>query len=77
MFRVVDKLRYISRDIKDAFKNKNLYIKVNGQSCRILGRVGTYHLTIDITEKKANINDEIFFNINPKYVDSSIRREFE
>ena len=77
MFRVVDKLRYISRDIKDAFKNKNIYVNVNGQKCQVLGRVGTYHLTIDITGKNANINDEIILNINPKYVDSSIRREFE
>ncbi|MBR3002050.1 MAG: alanine racemase [Clostridia bacterium] len=77
MFRPVDKLRYIVRDVKDAFKDQNLYVYINEQKCRVLGRVGTYHLTVDITGKNANINDEITFDINPKYVDSAIRREFK
>ena len=77
MFRPVDKLRYIIGDIKDIFRDKSLYVNINGQKCKVLGRVGTYHLTVDITGKNANINDEIIFDINPKYVDSSIRREFE
>ena len=77
MNRLIDKLRYIENDIKDLFKDKSMYININGQKCKVLGRIGTYHLTIDITGKKVNINDEIIFNINPKYVDSSIRREFK
>lgn len=77
MFRPVDKLRYIVRDIKDAFKDTSIYVNINGQRCKVLGRVGTYHLTIDITGKDVNINDEVIFNVNPKYVDSSVRREFE
>lgn len=76
MFRPIDKIRYIVRDIKDAFKDNSLYVNINNQKCKVLGRVGTYHLTVDITGKNANINDEITFDINPKYIDSSIRREF-
>lgn len=77
MFRPIDKLRYIVRDIKDAFKDKNYYVTINEQRCRVLGRIGTYHLTVDITGKNVNINDEVFFDINPQYVDSSLRREFK
>ena len=77
MFRTVDKLRDIVRDIKDSIKDKNIYIYINNQKCRVLGRVGTYHLTVDITGKKAEIGDEIKINLNPKYVDSSIRREYK
>ena len=77
MFRPVDKLRYIVGDIKDIFKDKSIYVNINNQKCKVLGRVGTYHLTVDITGKNAQINDEIILNVNPKYVDSSIRREFE
>ena len=76
MFRNVDKLRYIIRDIKDVFKDNNIYVNINGQKCRVLGRVGTYHITVDITGKNVNINDEIIFKINPKYIDSSIKREY-
>lgn len=77
MFRKIDKLRYIVRDIKDAFKKQQLYVQINGQRCPILGRVGTYHVTVDITGKNININDEAIFNVSLKHVDSGIRREWK
>lgn len=77
MFRPVDKLRYIVRDIKDSIKDQSIYININNQRCKVLGRVGTYHLTVDITGKNAQIGDEVKININPKYVDSNIRREYK
>ena len=76
MFRIRDKIRYIVRDIKDYFKKQELYVEINGQKCKILGRLGMYHVSADITGKDVNINDEAIFNVSPMYVDSSIRREF-
>ena len=76
MFRKRDKLRYIIRDIKDSFKDKNLYVEINGEKCRVLGRIGMYHVSVDITDKNVKINDEVKFNVVPFYVDSIIRREF-
>jgi alanine racemase len=77
MFRTIDKIRYIVRDIKDAFKKQQLYVTINGQKCPILGRVGTYHVTVDITGKNININDEAIFNTSIKHIDSSVRREWK
>ena len=76
MFRKIDKLRYIVRDIKDSLKNQSLYVKIAGKKCEILGRVGTYHVIADITGKNININDEAIFDVNPKFVDSGIKREY-
>lgn len=76
MFRPVDKIRYIIRDIKDVFKKQNKYVRINNENCEILGRIGTHHIIADITNKNVKIDDEAVFNINPKYVDSGIRREF-
>lgn len=76
MFRFVDKVRYIVNDIKDLLKKEQLFVKINGQICPILGRVGTYHITVDITGKNINIDDEVIFNTSIKYIDSSIRREW-
>ena len=76
MFRWIDKLRYIVRDIKDFFKNQNMYVKIGDNKCKILGRIGTYHVVCDITDRNVNIGEKVIFNINPKYVDSNIRREY-
>ncbi len=77
MFRMVDKIRYIVRDIKDALKKQQIFVTINGKKCPVLGRVGTYHVTVDITGKDVNINDEVIFNANLKHIDSSIRREWK
>ena len=77
MFRPVDKMRYIVRDIKDAFKNQSKYVRIENQKCKILGRVGTHHIIADITNKNIKVNSEAIFEINPKYVDSGIRREYK
>ena len=76
MFRIRDKLRYIVRDMKDYFKKQDLQVEINGQKCKVLGRIGMFHVSADITGKDVNINDEVLFNVNPMYVDSSIRREY-
>lgn len=74
MFRLIDKIRYIVRDIKDLPKKQKLYVKINEQNCPILGRIGTYHVIADITEKDVKISDEVIFNTNIKHIDSSIKR---
>ena len=76
MFRTIDKLRYIIRDCKDFFKNKQLYVKINGEKCKILGRLGMYHVTVDITDKNIKINDEVIFEVNPMLVNNSITRDY-
>ena len=76
MFRTVDKLRYIVRDVKDFFKKQAKYVKLNNQNCKILGRIGTYHVTCDVTNKDVKIGDKAIFSINPKFVDSSVERDY-
>ena len=76
MFRTVDKIRYIVRDIKDAFKKQQIFVTIDGKKCPILGRVGTYHVTVDVTGKNVKIGDEVILNANIKHVDSSIVRKW-
>lgn len=77
MFRTVDKLRYIVRDVKDALKNKQLYVYINGEKCKVLGRLGMFHVSVDITDKDIKINDEVHFEVSPMFVDSSITRDYD
>ena len=76
MFRNVDKLRYIVRDIKDFFKKQAIYVRINDKNCKVLGRIGTYHIVCDIEGKDIQIGDKVTCDINPKFVDSNVRREY-
>ena len=76
MFRPIDKLRYIVRDVKNILKKQQLYVTINGEKCKVLGRLGMYHVCVDITNKNIKINDEAIFNISPMFVDSEIKREY-
>ena len=76
MFREIDKVRNVFRATKDLFKKEKIMIKIADKNCEVLGRVGTHHVICDITNKNINIEDNVIMKINPKYVDTSINREY-
>lgn len=84
MFRKIDRLRYIVRDIKDAFKDKSLYVNIlckdnqekQYKRCKVLGRIGMYHISADVTGKDVQVGNEVKLDVSPMFVDSSIRREY-
>lgn len=76
MFRPVDKLRYIVRDLKDASKKQQINVTINGEKCKVLGRLGMFHVSVDITGKDVKINDEVKFEVSPMFVDSNIKRDY-
>ena len=77
MFRKRDKIRYILKDIKDIFRDQSLYVDINGNKCKVLGRVGMYHISVDITGKNIKIGDEVKLEVKSMLVDSRIRREYK
>ena len=76
MFRFVDKLRGLSHSIKSFLKKTNLKVTINDKKYNIIGKVGMYHIAIDITNSNVNINDLVYLDVNPLHVDGKIRREY-
>ena len=76
MFRFVDKLRGLSHSIKRFLKRTKLRVTINDKKYNVIGKVGMYHLAIDITDSNLKINDFVYLDINPLHVDSKIRREY-
>ena len=76
MFRFVDKLRDLSHSIKSFFKKQELYVTINNKKYSIIGKVGMYHIAIDITGSDIKINDLVYLDVNPLHVDGKIRREY-
>ena len=76
-FNLKDNILSVLIDIKKIFTNNHLKVKLKGKNYNIVGRLGMYHSTIDITdEKEVNIGDEVYFEVSPMYVNSNIRREY-
>lgn len=76
MFRLKDKIRYIVHETKNLLKKQGLYVKINGEKCKILGRIGMCHIAVDITDKNINLDSEAKIPINPIYVNSTIERVY-
>ena len=76
MYRPVDKMRYVLRDVKSFFTKQTRYVQINGENFEILGRVGTCHIVCDITNSNIKPGQTAVLAVNPKFVDSSIKRVF-
>lgn len=76
MLRIIDKLRNLKHNLTDLLKKQTLKITINDKEYDIIGKVGMYHVTVDITGSDVKIGDIAKVNINPTYVDSKTRREY-
>ncbi len=76
MFRFVDKLRDLSHSLKRFLKKENFKVIINNEDYNIIGKVGMYHVAIDITNSNVKIGDFVYLDVNPIHIDSRIRREY-
>ena len=76
MFRFVDKLRGLSHSIKSFFRKQNLKVTINEKKYNIIGKLGMYHMAIDITNSDVKTGDFAYLEVNPLYIDSKIERKY-
>ena len=68
LWRFSDCVRGVARYIKAFIKRKALYVRVNGQPCRVLGHVGMVNMVIDVTDCDCSVGDMARVDINPLLV---------
>lgn len=76
MFRTVDKLRNLKHQISNLLKKQELKICINTKFYKILGKIGMYHIAVDIGGDNINIGDMAELNVSPMFVDSTVEREY-
>ena len=76
MFRFVDRLRELKHAIFNLFKNRKILVEIEKKEYPIIGKIGMYHIIVDITGSDVKIGDSVLLNVNPVYIDSSVRREY-
>lgn len=55
MLRTVDKLRNLKHGLTDLFKKQTLKITINDKEYDIIGKVGMYHVTVNVTGSNVKV----------------------
>jgi len=76
MHRLIDKIRGLSNDLKKILKKEIISVIINNKKYRVIGKVGMYHIAIDITSSDIKLGDIVYLDINPLFIDKNIRREY-
>lgn len=76
MFRFVDKLRELKHAMGNLLTKQELKVEIEGKKYPIIGKIGMFHLTVNVTNSNVKIGDKVVLNVNPLYIDSDIRREY-
>ena len=76
MFRKIDTMRNLVGEIKNLFKKQSLYVQINGKKYEVLGRIGTYHIVVDIKDDKVMVGDKAEMEVNSTIVDSMVDRKY-
>lgn len=76
MFRFIDKLRYLFQDVKRFFRKEQMQVRIKDKLYPVIGRMGMYHVTVDITGANCKIGEKACFSISPFYIDARTRREY-
>ena len=77
MFRLVDRIRRLVRETKNLFRKQNIQVTINEKKYNVIGKVGMYHMTIDVTGGQVKLNDEVEIEINPIYIKPEIERHYK
>lgn len=72
LFRPIDILRYMYNNLK----LERLYVTINNKEHRVLGKVGMYHIVLDITGSDVKLEDDVSINVNPIFISCRIKREY-
>lgn len=75
-FSKKDNLFAALKELKNLFYTNRLKVIVNGKQCNIVGRLGTHHTIIDITDVEYKIGDTVFIETSPVFVDEKIERKY-
>lgn len=71
-----ENLKAIFNEFKNLFKTNRLKVTINGKQCNIVGRLGTHHAIIDVTDIECKEGDSVILDVTPVFVDENIKREY-
>lgn len=75
-FKFLSKAKRLFINFKKLLKKDFVYLNINNKYYKILGQIGMYDTIIDITGEDFKENEDIYFDVRPILIDSSIERKY-
>lgn len=77
-YKFTSKAKRVLNDVKKLFKqDNNLTLHVNGKDLKIVGQIGMHDIVLDVTNEEYRVNDDVYIDVRPVLIDSSVRRIYE
>lgn len=76
-FRFIDNLRELYHSLKGFIRKNKLKVYINNKEYEVVGKVGMYHMNIDIKNDDIKPGDEVIININTLHVNSKVERVYK
>jgi len=76
-FRFIDNLRELYHSIKNFIKTNKLKVYINNKEYEVVGKVGMYHMNVDIKNDVIKPGDEVIINVNTLHVNSKVERIYK
>lgn len=75
-FTFKNRLVALGRAVKNLFRRKELKVTIKDKTYKVIGRLGMYHMIVDVTGSDVKSQDEVTLDAKPMYVNTNIRREY-
>jgi len=76
-FRFVDKLRDLYHALRAFLQDNKLQVRIKDKEYKVVGKVGMYHINVDIGNNNINTGEEVFINVNTLHIDSRVERIYK
>ena len=76
-FKFKSKLKKLLLNFKNIFKDDTVYLKVNGEVTEVVGQIGMHDIVLDITGKEYKENEDVYIDVRPGLIESSVKRIYQ
>ena len=63
-------------ELKKLFKKNNIKVRIRNKEYNVIGRLGMFHIVVDITGADIKENENVYIESAPIYINPNIRREY-
>ena len=72
-YKFLSRLKKALNDLKKS----NMTLHINGEDMKVVGQIGMHDIVLDITGKDYNENDDVYIDVRPVLIDSSVIRIYK